>query len=258
MTTLSYTVSDSATMLKRNLRHIQRYPTTMIVSLGVPVMLLLLFVGVFGGALNAGMGGDDYINYVLPGILLTTIGYGSSSTSLAVNRDSTEGIITRFRTMAISRGSVLTGHVVAAVLRTMISVALVLGFAFLLGFRPTADAGDWLAVTAVLLLVVLALTWLAVAVGLSARNAEGTSSFALVVQLLPFISSAFVTTESMPGAVGWFAHNEPFTPIIDTVRGLLLGTPIGNSGAIAVAWCVGLAAAGYLWARAVFRRDPVR
>lgn len=259
-TTFSHTVTDSTTMLRRNLRHVQRYPVTMIVSLGVPVLLLLLFVGVFGGALGAGLGGGhgNYIDYVLPGILLMTAGYGSSSTALAVNRDATEGIITRFRTMAISRGAVLTGHVVAAMIRTMVSVGLVLGFAFLLGFRSTAGLVDWLAVIGVLALVVFALTWLAVAVGLSARNAEGTTSFTLVVQVLPFISSAFVTTESMSGAVRWFAQNEPFTPIIDTVRGLLAGTPVGSSGVVAVAWSVGLAAVGYFWARASFRRNPVR
>jgi ABC-2 type transport system permease protein len=259
MSTLAYAVSDSKTMLRRNLRHLQRYPTTMIVSLGVPVLLLLLFVGVFGGALHAGVGGGhEYIDYVLPGILLVTVGYGSSSTSLSVNRDVTEGIISRFRTMAISRTSVLTGHVVAAMIRTLISVALVIGFAFLLGFRPAADLVGWLAMIGVIALLALALSWLAVAVGLSARNAEGTTSFALVVQVLPFVSSAFVTTDSMSGPVRWFAQHEPFTPIIDTMRALVLGTPLGNSAVVAVAWCVGLTAVGYLWARSLFRRDPVR
>ena len=257
MSTLTYSVTDTATMLRRNLRHVQRYPVTMIVSLGVPVLLLLLFVGVFGGTMAAGLaGGGEYIDYVVPGILLITVGYGSSSTSMAVNKDMTEGIISRFRTMAIARASVLTGHVAAATLRTMISLALVVGVALLMGFRPAANALDWLAVIGVFALLVLALSWLAVAVGLAAKNAEGTSGFALIVQILPFISSAFVPTDSMSGPVRWFAQNEPFTPIIDTVRGLLLGTPIGNSGVLAVGWCVGLALAGYLWARAIFRRDP--
>jgi ABC-2 type transport system permease protein len=260
MSTLSYTVSDSKTMLRRTLRHVQRYPVMVVVSLGVPVMLLLLFVGVFGGALNTGIGGGhgDYIDFVMPGILLMTVAYGSSSTTLAVNRDMTEGIITRFRTMAITRASVLTGHVVGAMLRTLVSLVLVIGFGYLLGFRPDTDLAGWLGTAGVLVLFVLALSWLAVAVGLSARNAEGTSSFTLVIQLLPFVSSAFVTTDSMSGPVRWFAQHQPFTPIIDTLRGLLLGTPVGNSAVIAVAWCVGLSVAGYLWARAVFRRDPVR
>jgi ABC-2 type transport system permease protein len=262
MSTLSHAVSDSATMLRRNVRHTLRYPVTMVMSVGVPVLLLLLFVGVFGGALNAGLGGAThggaYIDYVVPGILLMTVGYGSSTTALAVNRDMTEGIIARFRTMAISRASVLTGHVVGALARTMVSIGLVIGVALILGFRPTADPVRWLATIGVIALLVLALSWLAVAIGLAASNAEGTSGFTLVVQVLPFVSSAFVSPDSMSGAVRWFAQNEPFTPIIDTLRGLLMGTPIGNSAIVAVAWCAGLALAGYLWARALFTRDPVR
>jgi ABC-2 type transport system permease protein len=160
--------------------------------------------------------------------------------------------------MAICRASVLTAQVVGAMARTMVSIGLVIGVALPMGFRPTSDPVAWIATIGVIALVVLALTWLAVAIGLAARNAEGTSSFTLVVQVLPFISSAFVPPDSMSGAVRWFAQNEPFTPIIDTLRGLLMGTPIGNSAIIAVAWCVGLALAGYLWARALFKRDPVR
>jgi ABC-2 type transport system permease protein len=262
MTTLSYAVSDSATMLRRNLRHTVRYPVMMIMSLGVPVLLLLLFVGILGGALTTGLGGaahgGSYIDYVVPGILLMTAGYGSSTTALAVNRDTTEGIIARFRTMAISRASVLTGHVAGALIRTMISSALVIGVALLLGFRPAAGVGGWIATIGVLALLALALNWLAVAIGLAARNAEGTSGFTLVVQVLPFVSSAFVPPESMSGVVRWFAQNEPFTPIIDTLRALLLGVPVGDSAVLAVAWCAGLALAGYLWARALFSRDPVR
>ena len=258
MSTLSYAVSDSATMLRRNVRHTLRYPVMIVMSLGVPVLLLLLFVGVFGGALNAGLGDGTYIDYVVPGILLMTVGYGSSTTALAVNRDMTEGIIARFRTMAITRTSVLTGHVVAAMTRTMVSIGLVIGVALLMGFRPAADPVGWLAMIGVLALLVLALTWLAVAIGLSARNAEGTSSFTLIVQVLPFVSSAFVPPDSMSGPVRWFAKNEPFTPIIDTVRGLLTGTPVGDSAVIAVAWCVGLALVGYMLARALFNRDPVQ
>jgi ABC-2 type transport system permease protein len=260
MTTLSHAVSDSATMSRRNLRHLLRYPTMMIMTLGVPVILLLLFVGVFGGALDAGLGdstrGGGYIDYVVPGILLMTVGYGATTTALAVNRDMTEGIIARFRTMAISRASVLTGHVVSAMTRTMISVGLVIGVAALMGFRPSADLAGWLGMVGVIALLVLALSWLAVAVGLSARNAEGTSAFTLVVQVLPFLSSAFVPPDSMSGAVRWFATHEPFTPVIDTVRGLLMGTPVGDSAVLAVAWCAGLTLVGYLWARALFRRDP--
>jgi ABC-2 type transport system permease protein len=260
MSTLTFAARDSATMLKRNLLHTVRYPVTLIVSLGVPAMLLLLFVGVFGGALGAGAvpAGARYIDYVLPGILLMSVGYGASSTSQAVNRDMTEGIIDRFRTMAIVRSSVLTGHVVGALIRTMVSAVLLVGVALLMGYRSHADATEWLAAAGLIALLTIALSWLAVAVGLAAGNVEGTSGFALLVQLLPFVSSAFVPTGTMSTGVRWFAHNQPFTPVIDSLRGLLTGTPIGHSGLIAVAWCVGLTLVGFLWAGALFRRGAAR
>jgi len=255
-------MSDAATMLRRNARHTLRNPGAMIMTIGLPVVLLLLFVGVLGGALNAGLGpaahGGDYINYVVPGIILMTVGYGATTTALAVNRDMTQGIIARFRTMAISRTSVLTGHVVGSTARTLASAVLVTGVAVLLGFRPTGDSLRWLATIALITLVTLALTWLAVAVGLLAKTAEGVSGFTLIVQLLPFLSSAFVPPDSMSGTVRWFATHEPFTPIIDALRGLLLGTPVEHGGVLAVGWCVALALVGYLWARALFRRDPIR
>jgi ABC-2 type transport system permease protein len=257
MTTLTLAVQDSATMTRRSLRHVLRYPVTLVVSVAVPVLLLLLFVGVFGslkGSLGAGSHGS-YINYVLPGIIVMTAAYGSSVTAQSVNRDSTEGIIARFRTMAISPASVLNGHVASALARTLVSAALVTAVAIGLGFRPNAGAGRWLAAAGLIALLVLALTWLAVPFGLAAKTAEGLSGFILVVQLLPFISSAFVPPDQMSGAVRWFAEHQPFTPIIDTLRGLLTGTPDGGSALAAVAWCVGLALAGYLWARALSRRD---
>jgi len=258
MTTLTLAVQDSATMTRRSLRHVLRYPVTLVMAVGVPVLMLLLFVGVFGGSLKAGLGAAShraYIDYVMPGIIVIAAAYGSSVTAMSVNRDSSEGIIARFRTMAISPASVLTGHVVSALVRTLLSVALVIGVAIGLGFRPTADAGRWLAAAGVLVLVVLALTWLAVSVGLAAKTAEGTSGFSLIVQLLPFISSAFVATAQMSGSVRWFAANEPFTPVINTLRDLLIGTPDGSTTITAVAWCAGLALIGYLWSRALFRRD---
>ena len=257
MSTLSYAVSDSATMVRRNFRHALRYPGTMIMSLAMPVLLLLLFVEVFGGALGMSARGG-YIDYVVPGILLMTVGYGATVTALAVNRDMTEGIIARFRTMAISRVSVLVGHVVGALVRTLVSAVLVVGVAWVFGFRPAGGPSGWLAALGVIALLALALTWLAVAIGLLAKNAEGANLFIHVVQVLPFLSSAFVPPDSMSGAVRWFARNEPFTPVIDTVRGLMLGTPVGSSALVAVAWCVGFALAGYFWARRLFRRDPVR
>lgn len=251
-------MSDAVAMLGRNVKHSVRNPGAVIMTIGMPVVLLLLFVGVFGGALNVGPlpRGGDYIDYLVAGILLMTVGYGSTTTALAVNRDMTEGIINRFRTMAISRASVLTAHVVVSTVRTLVSAGLVIGVALLLGFRPSGDPVRWLAVVGLLTLVALALNWLAVAVGLLARTAEGTSPFVLVIQVLPFLSSAFVSPDSMSAPVRWFAAHEPFTPITDAVRGLLLATPVEDSGVLAVAWCVGLALAGYLWARALFRREP--
>ncbi|KAA2262632.1 ABC transporter permease [Solihabitans fulvus] len=253
-------MTDAITMVRRNFTHTLRNPGAMIMTIGMPLVLLLVFVGVFGGALNVGIGpaqhSGSYIDYVVPGILLMTVGYGGTTTAMAVNRDMTAGIISRFRTMAISRTSVLTGHVVGSVIRTLVGTGLVIGVAVLLGFRPAGDPVQWLATIGLIALLALALTWLAVGVGLLAKTAEGTAPFTLVVQLLPFLSSAFVPPDSMSGAVRWFAAHEPFTPIIDSLRGLLLGTPIGDSGVAAVAWCVGLALAGYLWARALFRRDP--
>lgn len=259
MTTMAMATRDSTTMIRRDFKHTLRYPGTLVMSLGVPTVLLLLFVGVFGGTLTAGIGGahgGPYIDYLVPGILLMTVGYGASTTALSVNGDMTEGIIARFRVMAITRSAVLTGHVVGALVRTMVSIGLLLGVAFLLGYRPSAGPLAWLGALGLLVLVVLAQAWLAVAIGLLARTAQGTGPFVLVVQVLPFVSSAFVPPASMSAPVRWFAQHEPFTPIIDTLRGLLLGTPVGSTGIVAVAWCVGLTLAGFLLAVCLFRRDP--
>lgn len=260
MSTFSFALRDSTVMARRVFRHTLRYPSTLVMLLGMPTVLLLLFVGVLGGALTAGIGsyGGPYINYVLPGILLMTVGYGSSTTAQSVNGDMTEGIIARFRTMAISHSSILAGHVIGAVLRTMVSIGLLIGVALLLGYRPSAGPLQWLAMIGLLTLFVFAMTWLAVAIGLLAKTAQGIGPFILVVQILPFVSSAFAPPTSMSAAVRWFARHQPFTPIIDTLRGLLLGMPVGNSGIIAIVWCAGLALAGFLWARALFRRDPSR
>ncbi|MEV4345144.1 ABC transporter permease [Actinoplanes sp. NPDC049596] len=255
-------MSDTLTMVRRNLRHTRRNPGAVVMTLALPLILLLLFVGVFGGALNAGFAqtttGGDYVDYLLPGILLMTAGYGATTTALAVNRDVTTGIMARFRTMAISRASVLTGHVAGSTIRTLTGTALVVAVAVALGFRSSAGPLGWLAAAGLLTLLTLALTWLAVAAGLAARTAEGVAPFTLVVQLLPFLSSAFVPPETMSAPVRWFVSHEPFTPIINTLRDLLLGAPVGSGAVVAVAWCGVLAAAGYLWARTLFKRDPIR
>ena len=258
MSTLNYAVTDSATMLRRNLRHALRYPSMTISTLAGPVLILLLFNYAFGGALEAGIGGGSYIDYVAPGVILMAATAGSTATAVAVCSDMTDGIINRFRTMAISRSSVLTGHVVGSMIQTLISIAFVIAIAIAIGFRPTADALEWAGAIGLLTLVTFALTWLSAAFGLVTKNVETASNAPLPLQFLPFLGSAIVPTESMPDGMRQFAENQPFTPIIETLRGLMMGTPIGHSAVIAVAWCVALALVGYLWARKAFARDPVR
>jgi ABC-2 type transport system permease protein len=254
-------------MLRRSLRHLQRYPSLTAMLVGQPIVLLLLFVYVFGGTLGNGLGGaaaggtggrEAYVGYVTPAILLITITSAAIGTAISVATDMTEGIMARFRTMAISRASVLTGHVVATVVQAVAGLAVVLVVAVLVGFSPTAGAGEWVAVTGLLVLVTVALTWLSVAMGLAAKSVETASNTPMVFTLLPFVGSGFVPTGSMPAWLAWFAEHQPFTPIIETIRGLLLGTPIGDSGAFAVGWCVLLAAVGYAWSKALFAKERIR
>jgi ABC-2 type transport system permease protein len=262
MTTLSYALRDSVTMLRRDFRHSLRYPAMTIGGVAVPVVFLLLFVGVFGNTLHAGLGaatsGASYVNYLVPGIMLMTAGAAAAATAINVCIDMNEGIIARFRTMAISRISVLTGQVVGSLIRTLVSGALVMAVALAVGFRPTATPVEWIAATGLFIMLTLALTWLTVAFGLVARTPAGANSLSLIPEFLPFISSAFVPPDTMPVGVRWFAQNQPFTPIIETLRGLLTGTPIGSNAVLAVAWCVGIAAVGYLWARTRYDRLPTR
>ncbi|MPZ86418.1 MAG: ABC transporter permease [Actinophytocola sp.] len=266
MTTLSYAMRDSTTMLRRNLRHMQRYPSLTIMLLGQPILLLLLFVYVFGGTLGDGLGPGgvgpggvggraEYVGYVTPAILLITITSAILGTSISVATDMTEGIINRFRTMAISRSSVLTGHVIGTVLQTVFALAVVLGVALLIGFSPTAGPGEWLALIGVLLLVTVALTWFAVALGMKAKSVETASNTPMLFTLLPFLGSGFVPADSMPAWLGWFAEYQPFTPIIETMRGLLLGTGIGNGWLFAVGWCVLITAVGYVWSKSLFAKE---
>jgi ABC-2 type transport system permease protein len=254
---------DSATMLRRNLRHMLRYPSLTFMLAGMPVVFLLLFVYVFGGTLGAGLGGlsagrAGYVEYVVPGILLMAISAVAQGTAISVAMDMHEGIVARFRTMAISRGAVLTGHVVGSMVRTMIAVAVVIGVALLIGFRPTAGPAAWIAAIGVIAMMTLALIWLTVALGMVSKSVETASNTPMPLLLLPFLGSGFVPTHSMPAAVRWFAEYQPFTPVIETLRGLLRGTPIGNNGVIAIAWCAAITLAGYLWAKKLFNRDPAR
>ena len=263
MNTLSLWTGDSATMVRRQLRHMLRYPSMTLLLAGMPVIFLLLFVYAFGGTLGDGLGGASggraaYVDYLAPGILLLTVASAAQGTAISVAMDMTGGIIARFRTMAISRASVLTGHVLGAMIQAMLAVAVVTGVALLIGWRPDAGPVEWIAAIGVLAMVSWAFTWLTVALGLVSESVETASNLPMPLILLPFLSSGFVPTDSMPTALRWFAEYQPFTPITETLRGLLMGTPIGNSAILAVAWCVAITLVGFLWARALFDRDPAR
>jgi ABC-2 type transport system permease protein len=263
MSTLSLAARDSTTMLRRNLRHMLRYPSMTFMIAGLPVVFLLIFVYVFGGTLGDGLTGAGggraaYVGYVTPGILLMTISGAATATAVSVSMDMTEGIVARFRTMAISRASVLTGHVIGSVIQNLLSMAVVVAVALLIGFRPTANVVEWLGVIGLLTLLVLSLTWVSVGLGLMSKTPESASNAPMPLMLLPFLGSGFVPTDSMPAGLRWFAEYQPFTPVIDTLRGLLLGAPIGRSGLVATGWCVAIGAAGYLWSKRLFDRDPSR
>ncbi|MEV6507410.1 ABC transporter permease [Streptomyces sp. NPDC051642] len=260
MSTLSLAVRDSSTMLRRNLLHVRRYPSLTLNLLLTPIMLLLLFVYIFGDVLSTGIGGanrSDYVAYLVPGILMMTIGGTVIGTAVSVATDMNEGIIARFRTMAIHRGSVLVGHVVGSVIQCVASVVLVGAVAVAIGFRSTdATVLEWLAAFGLLALFSLALTWIAVGMGMVSPSAEAAANSAQPLILLPLISSAFIPADTMPGWFQPIAEYQPFTPAIETLRGLLLGTEIGNNWWIALAWCVGLTVLGYRWSTAAFNRDP--
>jgi ABC-2 type transport system permease protein len=261
MSSLSLAVRDSSTMLRRNLLHARRYPSLTLNLLFTPVMLLLLFVYIFGDVMSAGIGGgadrSEYIAYIVPGILMMTIGGTVVGTAVSVSNDMTEGIIARFRTMAIHRGSVIIGHVIGSVLQAVMSVVLVGAIAVAIGFRSTdATALEWLAAFGLIALFTLALTWIAVGMGMASPNPEAASNMTYPLILLPLISSAFIPAETMPGWFQPIAEYQPFTPAIETLRGLLLGTEIGNNWWIALVWCVGLTVPGYRWSTALFNRDP--
>ncbi|MFA3835580.1 MULTISPECIES: ABC transporter permease [Streptomyces] len=262
MSSLTLAVRDSSTMLRRNLLHARRYPSLTLNLLLTPIMLLLLFVYIFGDVMSAGLGGGGadrsvYIAYIVPGLLLMTIGSTTIGTAVSVSNDMTEGIIARFRTMAIHRGSVLIGHVIGSVLQCIASVILVGAVAVAIGFRSTnATALEWIAAFGLLVLFAMALTWIAVGMGLISPNAEAASNNAMPLILLPLLSSAFIPTDTMPGWFQPIAEYQPFTPAIETLRGLLLGSEIGNNGWLTIAWSLGLTVLGYYWSKARFNDDP--
>lgn len=241
----------STIMLRRNFKHTVRNPTAVFNTLLFPVVLMLMFVYVIGGAFEVGV---DYIDYATPGMIVLAICYGLSATSLAVNSDMTKGIINRFKVMDISRGAVLNAHVVAAVFRSLVAIAGMVAVAFLAGFRPSATLLDWLGAIGLIVLVCVATSWLTVALGLFAKTVESAGMVTVPLVMLPFLSSAIVPADTMGPGVRQFAEYQPLTPIIETLRGLLNGAPSTGDAIAAVAWCVGIGLAGYLWALATFKR----
>jgi ABC-2 type transport system permease protein len=253
-------LADSAIMLRRNLTHMRRYPSMILFMVLMPVAFLLLFVYILGGTIGpAGHAGRAaYATFITPGILVLTAVAATTSTAVSVATDMTGGITARFRTMPIARVAMLAGHVGGAVIQTVIGMVAVTAVALLTGFRATASAADWLAAAGILILFAFALTWLSVALGLAAKTVEAASNLPTPLIILPFLGSGFVLTLSMPAAIRWFAEYQPFTPVINTVRGLLTGGPIGHNAVLAIAWSVAITLGSYLWARKLFGRDPVR
>jgi ABC-2 type transport system permease protein len=243
--------NDSAVMLRRNFKHTLRNPVTVFNAIVMPILMMLLFVYVFGDAFNVG---GDYIDYATPGMIMLAISYGLSATAVSVNSDMTKGIINRFKVMDVSRGAVLSGHVVSTVLRITVAVAAVIGVAFLFGFSPDASLLNWLAAAGVLLLVIVAVSWLTVAFGLAAKTQESAGFATVPLIMLPFFSSAIVPADKMGPGIRQFAHYQPFTSIIESVRGFLVGAPNTGQTLAAIAWSLGIAAVGYVWARSKFNK----
>src|SRR3954464_2117665 len=248
-----HVVGDTTALLGRSLRHVGRSPDTIITTAITPIAMMLLFVYVFGGAIRTG-GEGRYVDYLLPGILLITIASGISYTAYRLFLDMQSGIFERFQSMPIARSAVLWAHVLTSLVANLVSLVVVVGVALLMGFRSGAGVLDWLAVAGILLLFTLALTWLAVIPGLTASSVEGASAFSYPLIFLPFISSAFVPTDSMPGRVRAFAEHQPVTSIVDAIRGLFAGAPLGNDLWVALAWGVGLLAGAYALGMSTYHR----
>ncbi|PJJ70923.1 ABC-2 type transport system permease protein [Diaminobutyricimonas aerilata] len=247
-------LGDTAVLTGRSLTHIVRSPDTIITTAVTPIAIMLLFVYVFGGAIDIGGATESYVGYLLPGILLITVASGISYTAYRLFLDMQGGIFERFQSMPISRASVLWAHVLTSLIANLVSLALVVGVALIMGFRTGADVGAWLAVLGIMALFTLALTWLAVIPGLTASSVEGASAFSYPLIFLPFISSAFAPTESMPGPVRWFAENQPVTSIVDSIRAIFSGQPVGGDLWVALAWCLGILVVAFAFAMATYRR----
>jgi ABC-2 type transport system permease protein len=244
-------VSDALTMTARCFRLTRRQLDSLLTSQLLPVLLLLLFVCLFGGAIHTG---TKYVTYVVPGVLLLCAGYGASITAVSVSQDMTGGIIDRFRSLDVRGAAILAGHIAASLARNIASTILVFGVACLIGFRPHAGLAGWLAAAGVLLVFILAMSWLAAAFGLAVKTPEAANGFMFLVAFLPYASSAFVPVATMPPWIRGFARNQPDTPVTETIRGLLLGTPVGTSPWLALGWCGGILAAAVVLAALLFRR----
>jgi len=249
----THVLADTAVLTDRSLRHILRSPDTIITTAVTPIALMLMFTYVFGGAIDTGTD-EPYVDYMLPGILLITIASGVAYTAYRLFLDLQGGIFERFQSMPIARSSVLWAHVLTSLAANLVSVAIVVGVALIMGFRTSASAAVWLAVIGILILFTVALTWIAVIAGLSAKTVDGASAFSYPLIFLPFISSAFVPTDSMPGPVAWFAEHQPVTAIVDSLRALFAEQPVGTDIWIALAWLVGITVVAYAVAIAIYRR----
>ncbi|RBP63401.1 ABC-2 type transport system permease protein [Brevibacterium sanguinis] len=238
-----------AIFIGRSLRHAMRDVESLLMAIALPVILMLMFTFVFGGALDPS---GDYVDYVVPGIILTCAGFGASSTALSVAGDMTTGFIDRLRTMPVRAGAVITGHVVASLAKNLFATGIVFAVAVLIGFRPTATWAEWCGVIALIALYILAITYLFAAIGLAAKSAESASGYGFILLFLPYVSSAFVPVDTMPDWLTWFADNQPVTPIIDALRSALIGTPMGDSALLGVGWCVLILAVALLWANRMF------
>ena len=256
--TITHPYKDTAALTGRSLRHVLRSPDTIITTVLTPIALMLVFVYVFGGAIETGAneaGTTSYLNYMLPGILLITIASGIGYTSYRLFVDRSGGIFERFRSMPIGRSSALWAHVLTSMVAIGVSLVVVVGVALIMGFRTGSSVLGWLAVAGILILFTLALTWVAVVAGLTAKSVDGAGAFAYPLIFLPFVSSAFVPTETMPAPVRWFAENQPVTALVDAMRAIFDGQPVGGAVWIALAWCVGILALAYAGATAVYRRN---
>lgn len=259
MTALTIAFQDATTMLGRELKHTLRFPLLLVSTILVPVVMLLLFDYILGGTIGQGLGnaahGEPYIDFLVPGIVLLTVAASCGPTAINVRIDMAGGIIDRIRAMAVTRGALLAGHVGGSVVRTLVATAVVIGLALLIGFRPKASVGDWFAVAGIVAAFAFALAWLSAALGLVAKSVAGANGSTLPIAfLLPFLSSTFVPADSMPIGVRWFAANQPFTAVVESMRALLTGTPVGSTAYLALAWCAAIALAGYLWAQVALRR----